>query len=68
MWVVMHMSAEDSSNVVDSPAPARLGLHRVIFTSVEKGWIERFRPPGLPALESLGQVSAHLHREQEVGR
>jgi hypothetical protein len=47
------MSANDSSNLMDSPAASRLGQHRAILYSEELGQQERFRPYGLPSKEWL---------------
>ncbi|PZS04327.1 MAG: hypothetical protein DLM69_02020, partial [Candidatus Chloroheliales bacterium] len=51
--VAFQMSAEDSSNLVDSPAASKLGQHRALFFSEEQGRAEKFRPYGLPSEEWL---------------
>lgn len=65
MRVAMQMSAEDSNNLIDSPAAAKLGLHRAIFASAEEGRVEKFRPYGLPASAWLEHVSTQLRHKQE---
>ncbi len=51
--VLMQMSANDSTNLIDSPEAARLGPRRALLFSEETGTIEPFRPyaavdPGQP--------------------
>ena len=42
--VLFQMSASDSSNLIDSPVGNKLGLHRALFYSEERGELEKFRP------------------------
>jgi hypothetical protein len=42
--VLMQMSANDSSYLMDTPAASRLGAERALIFSEEKGATERFRP------------------------
>lgn len=58
--VAFQMSAEDSSNLVDSPAASKLGQHRALFFSEEQGRAEKFRPYGLPSEEWLAEVGRRL--------
>ena len=46
--VLFQMSANDSSNLIDSPAANRLGFFRALVYSEEQGVMEKFRPYGLP--------------------
>lgn len=46
--VLFQMGAADSSNLVDSPLAAKLGLHRALFFSEELGTLEKFRPYAMP--------------------
>ncbi|MBL8822766.1 MAG: AAA family ATPase [Planctomycetia bacterium] len=46
--VLFQMSANDSSNLIDSPAAGKLGAHRALYHSEEMGTIEKFRPYGVP--------------------
>lgn len=49
--VALQMNAADSSNLIDSPAAARLGTHRALLYREETGRLEKFRPYGLPTPE-----------------
>lgn len=42
--VLFQMSAADSSNLIDAPDANRLGFHRALLHSEERGVFERFRP------------------------
>jgi hypothetical protein len=44
--VLFQMSANDSSNLIDSPAANKLGMFRALWFSEEQGTIEKFRPYG----------------------
>ena len=46
--VLMQMSANDSSMLIESTSAGRLGLHRAIFYDEERGAEEKFRPFGMP--------------------
>jgi hypothetical protein len=46
--VLFQMSANDSSNLIDSPLASKLGMYRAYFQSEEQGRLEKFRPYGLP--------------------
>jgi hypothetical protein len=48
MRVLFQMSANDSANLIDSPAAAMLGLHRALFFNEHLGTLETFRPYALP--------------------
>ena len=58
--VLFQMSATDSSNLMDSPAASRLGTHRAIFYSQERGEYEKFRPYAPPSDEWLRWVKNRL--------
>jgi hypothetical protein len=47
--IAFQMNASDSSNLIDSPAAARLGTHRALLYREETGTAEKFRPYGVPA-------------------
>lgn len=51
--ILMQMSANDSSLLIDSPAANKLGFHRAIAFSEEQGVMEKFRPYALPTGEWL---------------
>ena len=60
MRVLQQMSANDSSNLMDSPAASKLGGHTAIFYSEERGQAEKFRPYGLPTGDWLASVAESL--------
>jgi DNA segregation ATPase FtsK/SpoIIIE, S-DNA-T family len=45
--VLFQMSANDSSNLIDSPAGNKLGMFRALVYSEEQGFFEKFRPYGM---------------------
>ena len=66
--VVFQMSVADSSNLIDNPLAAKLGVHRALFSSEEDGRMEKFRPYGLPSEEWLAWVKGQLRgRAAPVG-
>ncbi len=58
MRVLFQMSANDSSNLIDSPAATVLGLHRALFHNEHHGTLETFRPYGMPDDAWLGEIAA----------
>ena len=48
MRVLFQMSANDSANLIDSPAATTLGLHRALFYNEHQGSLETFRPYAMP--------------------
>jgi hypothetical protein len=58
--VVFQMSVADSSNLIDNPLAAKLGVHRALFSSEEDGRLEKFRPYGPPSDEWLDWVKEQL--------
>jgi hypothetical protein len=58
--VVFQMSGDDSSNLIDSPAAAKLGPYRGLFHSAETGNLEKFRPYDLPQADWLAQAKRQL--------
>jgi hypothetical protein len=64
MRVLFQMSAADSSNLIDIPLASKLGLHRALFFSEDRGQPEKFRPYGLPSDEWLAWVKEQFsHKE-----
>jgi hypothetical protein len=63
MRVLFQMSAADSSNLIDSPLASKLGLHRALFYSEERGQPEKFRPYGLPSAAWLEAVKEQLNKK-----
>ncbi len=62
MRVAFQMNAEDSSNLIDTPAASKLGLYRALFNSDEEGRMERFRPYNLPSEEWLAWLEEQLQK------
>jgi energy-coupling factor transporter ATP-binding protein EcfA2 len=60
MHVLLQMSANDSSNLIDSPLAAKLGANRAYVHSEEQSKLEKFRPYGLPKEEWLTKVGEIL--------
>jgi hypothetical protein len=54
------MSGTDSSNLIDTPAASRLGVHRALLYSEEQGLLEKFRPYGIPTADWLDFVNKRL--------
>lgn len=46
--VALQMSADDSSNLLDTPVAAKLGMYRAILVSDEEARQEKFRPYNVP--------------------
>jgi S-DNA-T family DNA segregation ATPase FtsK/SpoIIIE len=66
--VVLQMSADDSSNLIDSTAAAKLGPYRALLVNGEEGRQEKFRPYDVPDNNWLLEVGKQLSRwnEQEA--
>ncbi len=64
MRVVLQMSADDSSSLIDSPAASKLGAYRAYFYSAEEGRMEKFRPYQVPTNAWLQQITQVLGRKQ----
>jgi hypothetical protein len=60
MRIVFQMGVGDSSNLIDTPAASKLGMHRALFFSEEDGRLEKFRPYGIPPEEWLDDVRDRL--------
>ena len=58
--VLFQMSANDSSNLIDSPAANKLGFFRALAYSEEQGVMEKFRPYGLPKREWTAKIAEKL--------
>jgi len=63
---LFQMSGSDSSNLIDTPAAARLGLHRALYFTEEKGQPEKFRPYGLPETEWLEWLKSRFAAKEPV--
>jgi hypothetical protein len=62
MRVLFQMSANDSTNLLDTPVANRLGPHRALFASEERGTLEKFRPYQFPDPGWLTEVRAAFER------
>lgn len=62
--VLFQMSANDSSNLIDSPLANRLGPYRALLHSEDKGAPEKFRPYGLPSRDELARLAEPLLRRR----
>jgi hypothetical protein len=62
--VLFQMSAADSSNLIDTPLASKLGMHRALFYSEDRGQPEKFRPYGLPSEKWLGWVKERFDRKR----
>jgi hypothetical protein len=58
--IVFQMGVGDSSNLIDTPAASKLGMHRALFFSEEDGRLEKFRPYGIPPEEWLEDIRERL--------
>jgi hypothetical protein len=58
--VLFQMSANDSSNLIDSPAANKLGANRALSYSEEQGVMEKFRPYGFADNAWLEEFRAKL--------
>ncbi len=54
--VLMQMSANDSSMLIESTTASRLGLHRAVFFDEERGAEEKFRPFGMPTPSEVDRI------------
>jgi S-DNA-T family DNA segregation ATPase FtsK/SpoIIIE len=57
MRVLFQMSANDSANLIDSPAATTLGLHRALFFNEHQGTLETFRPYAMPDSDWLEEIA-----------
>ena len=64
--VAFQMNAADSSNLIDSAAASKLGVHRALLYREESGTSEKFRPYGAPELEWLRSLRAAASVEEEA--
>jgi len=62
MRIAFQMSADDSTNLIDSPAASKIGANRALFYDEEENRLEKFRPYGLPSKEWLEWASKQLHK------
>jgi hypothetical protein len=60
MRILFQMSPADSSELIDTPTAAKLGLHRGLLYLEQEGTLETFRPYGLPDPEWMEEVRRAL--------
>ena len=60
MRILFQMSPADSSELIDAPQAAKLGLHRGLLFLEQEGTLETFRPYGLPESSWLEEVKLAL--------
>ncbi len=60
MRVALQMNATDSSSLIDSPAAAKLGVHRAILYHEGQGWQEKLRPYAPPSPQWLDHLRQQL--------
>ncbi|MBC7264338.1 MAG: hypothetical protein H5T64_08250 [Chloroflexi bacterium] len=65
MRVVFQMSAEDSSNLIDTPAASKLRPYRGLYYSEEEGRLEKFRPYSVPSMDWLAWVGERLRGKRK---
>jgi energy-coupling factor transporter ATP-binding protein EcfA2 len=58
--ILFQMSANDSSNLIDSPIGNKLGQNRALSYSEEQGVMEKFRPYAIPDRAWLARVREKL--------
>jgi DNA segregation ATPase FtsK/SpoIIIE, S-DNA-T family len=59
--VLLQMSSNDSSHLIDVPLASKLGPHVALFHNEEEGRLEKFRPYAWPSLEWLRTVQEHFN-------
>jgi DNA segregation ATPase FtsK/SpoIIIE, S-DNA-T family len=59
--VLLQMSANDSSHLIDSPTASRLGPNVALFHNEEEGRLEKFRPYAWPPLDWLATVQQRFN-------
>jgi hypothetical protein len=63
--VLFQMSGNDSSQLVDTPAAAKLGPQRALFIHEETGTLEKFRPYAFPTAEWLDTIAAAMAKRPQ---
>ena len=55
--VLFAMNANDSSNLIDTPAASKLGPNRALLSRGDLGTIEKFRPYGILSPERIAELT-----------
>jgi ABC-type multidrug transport system fused ATPase/permease subunit len=61
--VAFRMNGSDSSNLIDTPAAARLGVHRALLYHGDSGAVEKFRPYAAPPPEWVAWAGERFRGE-----
>jgi len=64
MRCLFQMGAADSTQLIDTPVAARLGVRRALFHSEEEGILEKFRPYALPEDAWLREAAVRLEAKR----
>jgi S-DNA-T family DNA segregation ATPase FtsK/SpoIIIE len=65
--VLLQMSANDSSYLIDTPLASKLGPHVALFQNEEEGRLEKFRPYAWPSQEWLAAVQERFNLRVPAG-
>jgi len=68
MRVLFQMSANDSANLIDSPAAGSLGLHRALLYNEALGTVETFRPYAEPDAAWWAEFAEQMKSREQVAR
>ncbi len=68
MRVLFQMSANDSSELIDTPAANRLGLYNALLFTAQDGATEKFRPYMFPDSDLVADLSKSLHARKTASR
>lgn len=63
MRILFQMSAADSSTLIDAPTASKLGMHRALYYTEDRGQAEKFRPYGVPSEEWLKWIKEQFARK-----
>ena len=66
MRVLFQMSANDSANLIDSPAAGNLGLHRALLYNEALGTVETFRPYAEPDATWWAELAETMKSREAV--
>ena len=64
--VLFAMNANDSSNLIDTPAASKLGPNRALLSRGDLGTLEKFRPYRAPSRDWLLELPAVSHEEMRL--
>ena len=64
--ILFAMNANDSSNLIDSPAASKLGPNRALLSRGDLGTIDKFRPYGVLSPERIAELTQPERRLNSV--